>query len=186
LAYGTGSAIRVLRRDRLELGPETRICVATTVHPEAKRIVEASGQPFDADAAKDLTRFTTVRLSSEFRDRGWRRHQPRNRILAYIEHELDPTACFDRADTILVRHSVARGKSPIGYAVGLTATQGRRVYEAAVERPHAVRVPDEIRSAIDYRSNYVPGTQRPYWDPLRDSGKLTDMFIHHLLERPGK
>jgi hypothetical protein len=38
------SAIKVVRNDRLVLGPETRICVETTLDPEAKRIVEASGQ----------------------------------------------------------------------------------------------------------------------------------------------
>lgn len=181
LAYGTTFPARVLRKDRLILGSETRICVATTVDPEARRIVEASGQRFDAEAAQDLTYFTTHRLSTEFRDRGLSRHSPRNRILGYIEHELNPTGCFDRPDTILVRHRVARGRAAQGYAVTLTATQGRRVYEASVERPYAVRVSQDIRHAIDYRSNYVTHARLPYWDPVRDSARMSDMFVSHLL-----
>jgi hypothetical protein len=180
-AYGTTFPARVLRKDRLILGPETRICIATTVDPEARRIVEASGDRLDPEAAKGITYFTSTRLTAEFRDRRWI-DGPRDRILNYIEHERDPKACFERSDTILVRHSVARGKSARGYAVRLTAIQGRRVYEVAVERPYAVWVSKEIRGAIDYRSNHVPWSKQLYWDPLRDSNKMTDLFIGHLLE----
>jgi hypothetical protein len=182
----TNFPARLLRNDRLVIGAETRICVATTVDPEARRIVESSGQRFDPDVAQGITRFTTSRLADEFRDRGWSRHRPRNRILAYIEHELNPQGCFDRPDTILVRHDLARGKSAQGYVIRLTATQGRLTYEIAVERPYAVKASDERRSFIDYRSNLDPWTRQPYWDPVRDSAKLSDSFIRHLLEETEK
>jgi hypothetical protein len=182
LAYGTRSAIQVVRQDRLVLGPETRICIETSLDPEAKRIVEASGQPLYPRIVEEITYNTTGRLTREFRDRGWAPDNPRDRILSYIDHELDPRGCFDRPDTIRVRQRIARGKSPLGYGVRLEATQGRRAYILSVERPYAVVIAGEIRGALDHRVTRVPGTERPYWDPIRDCAVMADMFIVHLLK----
>lgn len=181
LAYGTQSAIKVVRQDRLVLGPATRICVETTLDPEAKRIVEASGQALYPRIVKEITLETSGRLRREFRDRGWSPDTPRNRISSYIDHALDPQGCFDRPDTIRVWQRIVRGKSPLGYGVRLEATQGRRAYILAVERPYAVVVAGEIRGALDHRVTRVPGTEQPYWDPVRDCAVMADMLILHLL-----
>jgi hypothetical protein len=108
---------------------------------------------------------------------------PRERIISHIDHELDPKGCFDRADTIRVWQRVVRGKSRLGYGIRLEATQGRHAYILAMERPYAVSVAEEIRGALDHRVTSIPGTGRPYWDPVRDVSVMADMFILHLLSR---
>ncbi|HYW17184.1 MAG TPA: hypothetical protein VE891_13660 [Allosphingosinicella sp.] len=182
LAYRPESAIRVIRKDRLILGPETRICVETTLDPEAKRIVEASGQRLYPGITKEITHYTTGRMRSELHYSGWTQHGPRDRIIAYINHPSDSESCFDRPDTIRIRQSIVRGRSARGYGVRLEARQGSRAYILAVDRPYAVVVDGEIRGALDFRATRVPGTDRLYWDPVRDCAVMADMFILHLLK----
>ncbi|MET1110905.1 MAG: hypothetical protein ABWX67_05180 [Allosphingosinicella sp.] len=165
------------------LGPATRICVETTLDSEAKRIVEASGQVLHSRVVKEVSYAIAGRLSRELHYSGWTWREPRDRVIAYIENPMDPTTCFERSDTIRVRQRIVRGKSPLGYGVRLEATQGRRAYILAVERPYAVILPEEIRGALDHRVTRVPGTERPYWDPIRDCAVMADMFILHLLKQ---
>ena len=54
LAYGTAAAIRVVRQDRLILGPVTRICVETTLDPDARRIVECRDSRFIPASSRKL------------------------------------------------------------------------------------------------------------------------------------
>ncbi|HYI41136.1 MAG TPA: hypothetical protein VE053_12545 [Allosphingosinicella sp.] len=183
LAYGTASAIRALRSDRLILGPETKICVATTLDPEAKRIVEASGQVLYPRLVEEVTYGTTVRLGQEFRYRDPLPSKQRRPIRSYIDHELDPRGCNDRPDTIRVWQRIVRGKSALGYGVRLEANQGSRAYILTVERPYAVIMAEVTRGALDHRVTRIPGTERPYWDPVRDVAVMADMFILHLLNK---
>jgi hypothetical protein len=176
------SAIKVVRNDRLALGPATRICVETTLDPEAKRIVEASGQVLRPDLVEEITHSTASRVQSELHYSGWTQQGPRDRVIPYIATPTDPTSCFDRPDTIRVWQRIVRGKSRLGYGVRLEAMQGRRAYVLAVERPYAVIVAEEIRGALDYRVTNIPASG-PYWDPVRDVAVMADMFILHLLSR---
>ncbi|HEX8124677.1 MAG TPA: hypothetical protein VF548_03770 [Allosphingosinicella sp.] len=177
---GQRSPIEVVRNDRLVLGPETRICVETTLDPEAKRVVEASGQVLYPRLVEEVTLATASRLQSELHYGGWPQQGPRDRVIPYIATPRDPASCFDRADTIRIWQRIVRGKSRLGYGVRLEAMQGRRAYVLAVERPYAVIVAEEIRGALDYRVTNIPASG-PYWDPVRDVAVMADMFILHLL-----
>ena len=185
-AAQTGAAIRyavvqVVSRDRFHIGPMTRICIETTIDPEVTKVIEASGQTIRPTTLFSLTGTSATSLDDEFRYRGWKRYEPRNRILTHINHPLDPRGCFDRSDTIQVRQKILNGKSPSGYRVALVATQGLGRYERVISRPHTIYVSQQLRFAIDFETEHIPGTSEPYWDPVRDLVKLSKIFVEDLL-----
>lgn len=177
----TGRA-RVVRRDRFRLGPNTGICIETTMDAAVRPRIEASGEDVDlrgltADPGGVVfERFRELGISVQI-DNG-----RRPRLMSYIDIPGD-ASCLERPDTILIRQHVAAA-GPEGYRVSIEASQGNRRYSASLTRSHTIVLPRGWRQGLALDAERVPGLTTPFWDVVRDLHRLSTPLINHLFAEP--
>jgi hypothetical protein len=180
---GRAGRVRVVRRDRFRIGPNTGICIETRMDPDVRPRIEASGEHVDLAG---LTADPAGAVFERFRELGislWIDDGQRRRILDYVEVPGD-ASCLTRPDTILIRQHVAAG-GPEGYRVSIEASQGNRRYSASLTRRHTIVLPRGWRQGLALDTERVPGLTTPFWDVVRDLHRLSAPLINHLFAGVG-